>query len=69
MPSPAAPVAPVATARPVAQQAPVAPVVDTINVYVQDENRAMSALQRKLDDMAFRNRGTRGQPGRYALGD
>ena len=66
-PLPAAP----ASAAPQVQ--PVQPaqqfIIDTINVSARDDYTAMSALQRKLDDMAFRAGGSRGRAGRYAYGD
>jgi hypothetical protein len=63
---PMAPVSPVTVAQPAAPAAPIQ--IGTINVSARDEREALSALERKLDDMAFRARGSRGQPGRYANG-
>ncbi|HZI03358.1 MAG TPA: hypothetical protein VEZ71_05020, partial [Archangium sp.] len=58
----AAPSSPAAPAAP----APAAPLADTINIIVQNEYAAMTELERRLDDRAFRARGSRGR-GQAAL--
>ncbi|HEX5750026.1 MAG TPA: hypothetical protein VFZ09_27600 [Archangium sp.] len=48
--------------------APSGPVVDTINVYVQDENAAMASLETRLGNVAYRSAGSRGGRGRKPYG-
>jgi hypothetical protein len=56
--SPSSPAAP-------SSPAPSAPLVNTININVQNEYAAMSELERRLDERAWRSRGSRGR-GPYA---
>jgi hypothetical protein len=65
--SPAANSAPSTTQATAAQAAAPAIAINTINVSGEDTGRALSKLERHLDNLAFRNRGTRAQPGRYAV--
>ncbi|WP_224364206.1 hypothetical protein [Hyalangium versicolor] len=50
-------------------QAPAAPAVaiDTINITTRDPLEGMTALERKLDDIAFRMTGSRAWASRYAV--
>lgn len=41
--------------------------IDNLNVSGEDTSAALAKLERHLDNLAFRNRGTTGRPGRYAL--
>lgn len=48
--------------------APSAPLVDTINITVQDEYQAMQALEERLGSVAYRSAGSRGGRGRKPYG-
>ncbi|HEY0094478.1 MAG TPA: hypothetical protein VGB96_09150, partial [Archangium sp.] len=61
------PSAPAGAATTSAHGAAPAIAINTINVSGEDTGRALSQLERHLDNLAFRNRGTRAQPGRYAV--
>jgi hypothetical protein len=50
-----------------AQAAAPAIAINTLNVSGEDTGRALSKLEQHLDNLSFRNRGTRAQPGRYAV--
>lgn len=50
-----------------APSAPAAPLVETININVQNEYAAMQQLGERLNTLAYRDRGSRGRPGRMQL--
>ncbi|MFY0567061.1 hypothetical protein ACN28E_24930 [Archangium lansingense] len=55
--------APSAPAAPAQPSAPAAPLINSVIIHTTNPYEAMSALERKVDDMAYRSRGSRGRGG------